>query len=89
MNEIKRHVPSFVDVDKAYKRKSFETREELLNIEWVKKWTDKSEGFYRFSLAGKDLMAEFDKGKIWHVVGTIKYQRGLGFPKWNPREIVL
>lgn len=41
MNLIKRHIPGFVDHEEEdLVEVQFNTTEELLNIEWVKKWRD-------------------------------------------------
>jgi hypothetical protein len=51
--------------------------EDLDRIEWIRSWR-RDPAFYRFSLSLKRgdggrplLMAEFDGGKIWYVVGRL------------------
>jgi len=94
---IKQHMPNFVSIDP--KEAEFETLEDLMNVEFVKRWTDNRWGdvFHRFSTDydpwyaehGYDdsvtLMAELDGGKIWYVVGHIYglSPEEIGLPKWK------
>ncbi len=53
------------------KEVEFDTVEELLNIDFVKSWSE-DKGFCRYSLSGDHLMAEFNNGKNWWVVCFIR-----------------
>lgn len=87
--KIKKHIPGFVEGGTPIE-KTFTTETELLNMEFVKNW-EQDKGFYRFSLNDyadniKLLMAEFDNGRKWWVVGLIIFEPGekLNLPEWEP-----
>jgi hypothetical protein len=84
---IRQHIPAFVDgVDPQ--TAVFVDREGLLEIPWVKAWAG-DPGFHRYSLAQHRpmLMAEFEEGLRWHVIGFIKATpselRALALPEWG------
>jgi|DEB0MinimDraft_10_1074344.scaffolds.fasta_scaffold00875_6 hypothetical protein len=86
MIKFRRHYPSFFtggyegEIEVA-------SLEELLEVEWIKnfsKYTGKSK-FYRYSISGKSLMAEYNKGETWWVIGYTNTE--LSLPKWD-RSIV-
>ena len=85
--KIKENIPGFVD-GASPRQADFNTKEELLELDFVKSWS-RGKGFHRFSLtdygAGfKLLMAEFDGGKRWYVVGFIyPGETTLDFPEWD------
>ena len=90
MIKFKQHVPNFVDIDDDQKeRAEFNSQEELLAHPWIDDWT-KHEGFLRFSLSPQGrgyethLMAEFDEGKKWWVLGYLSTTEGLDLPRWKP-----
>jgi hypothetical protein len=74
MNEIRQHIPSFIDgVDPL--TIPFETVAELLDIPFVKNFIDgMAWPFYRFSFCPdiSALMAEYQLGQHWFVVGFIR-----------------
>lgn len=70
MNEIVRHIPSFVDRAGPAERAAFETREQLLAIDFVRSWTEHL-GFHQFSIDERLLIAEFRGGREWWVVGRL------------------
>lgn len=71
MNEIRQHVPGFVDGVEP-NVVAFDTLEQLLAIPFVKRWTD-SERFYRLSVNDEVyLIAEFNGGREWWVVGYLR-----------------
>ena len=94
---IKQHLPNYVSIDP--KEVEFETLEDLMNVGFIKQWTDKRWGnaFHRFSTSydpwyaehGYDnsvtLMAELDGGKIWYVIGYIYglSPEEIGLPEWK------
>jgi len=67
---ITQHVPCFVECDPY--RGTFDTLKELFEIDWIKQYQkDDNLEFYRFSLSSNILMAEYNKGNKWWVVGYI------------------
>ena len=94
---IKQHMPNFVSIDPQ--EAEFETLEDLMNVEFVKRWTDNGWGdaFHRFSISHDDwmvkygyedymhLMAEMDGGEKWYVVGYIygSSPEEIGLPEWK------
>lgn len=73
---IKQYRPSFFSGFEIQQNR-FETLEQLLNIEWVKKFS-KYENFYRYSIdlaehyeTSHTLMAEYKNGNEWWIVGFI------------------
>jgi len=88
MAKIRRHVPSFVDMDEEPETVEFTTVEELLEIPFVNDW-NRDEDFFRFSIGSRKnrislLMAEFDKGKAWYVVGHMENVNDIELPDWKP-----
>jgi hypothetical protein len=92
MNKIKQHRPAYVS---GYEDAvvSFTTTEELLNIDFVKNFAKDIGGdtFYRFSISPADspgvrqtLMAEYNNGKKWWVVGFLDTNEGITLPQWSP-----
>jgi hypothetical protein len=68
----------------------FASAEELLAIPWVAFWRtfDGEWPFYRFSLDCSRLLAEYDKGAAWQLVGTMSGAAELltSLPSWRPVE---
>jgi hypothetical protein len=67
------------------KEVEFNTLDELLNISWVKSFSD-DESFYRYSCSDGLLMAECNKGYDWHVIGSLDCPFVSGLPKWKAKE---
>lgn len=42
--------------------------------------------FYRFSISENTLMAEYDRGYEWWVIGYIKDPSQIDLPKWEPKH---
>jgi len=90
MAKFTEHRPGFVSGFENHSYE-FETKEELLDIEYIKQWANDSE-FHRFSIRkdysdvpGKEhvLIAEIDKGQEWWRVGYISQTEVVNeFPKW-------
>jgi len=94
---IKQHLPNYVSIDPQ--ESEFETLEDLMNVGFVKQWTDNRWGddFHQFSISHNDwivkyghedymhLMAEMDGGKKWYVIGYIygSSPEEIGLPKWK------
>src|SRR5882757_8215824 len=92
INEFKQHIPPFVD---GVEKKSFNfyTIDELLENPIVNRWKmhpfdeeKPHEYFYRYSISGKYLMAEFYEGKEWYVIGSILHPEKLDLPTWEPNR---
>ena len=71
----------------------FNTIDELLNIGFVKNFSDKSspsnKAFFRFSMSDAFLMAEYERGTKWWGVGHITNDPNnicSALPKWEPQE---
>lgn len=72
---------------------SFNSFEQLLNIDFVKKFSNHN-NFYRYSLAlgesyedNNTLMAEYENGSVWWVVGFIDKKTLIyELPIFNPKE---
>lgn len=85
---IKQHRPAFFS---GFENEvvSFDTLEELLAIPFVANFAqDMDHPFHRFSIDGdgRTLMAEYDDGYVWWVVGFIDDASGLDLPMWQPRR---
>lgn len=91
MNHIKKHVPCFVDVEQSSDENDFETVDELLNIPWVKRWEIPMDGhiFYRWTKSGDLLVAEYDNGEFWWVVGYIRIPEDVELPERSKSKEVV
>lgn len=90
-NRFVQHYPSSFTVrDCDYFILNFNTLKELLECEYVNKWSS-SNGFYQYSISNKEtyceaaLMVEFDDGYKWWCIGYIKSMTGINLPKWIPK----
>ena len=88
MNHIRKHIPNFIDTDRLPDENDFETTDQLLNIPWVKEWESPFDGrpFYRWSKSDNHLIAEYDNGKFWWVIGFIRNPDNIELPKWTMRK---
>lgn len=82
-NKFIQHMPSYVEADRF--EYAFDKQEELLNHPWIKEWS-KDEGFHRYSLSNQLLIAEFEQGKKWWVLGYIKHPEYIDLPVWEPKK---
>lgn len=78
VNKIRQHIPNFI-TGAEVKEVVFKTIEELLDIDFVKNF--KREDFYRYSLSGNKLMAEYKNGNEWCVIGHIDNPYQINLPK--------
>jgi hypothetical protein len=62
----------------------FNSVDELLNISWVKKFSDDN-SFYRYSISDECLMAECNNGYDWYVIGMLDTPFS-GLPKWKAKD---
>ena len=85
-NCIRQHIPNscdFGDPEIAH----FDGTADLLAVPWVKQFKDAGMGrFYRFSLEGHRLMAEYNQGRKWWVIGTLKLLDNVDLPQWWPNR---
>ena len=85
MPVIRQHRPAFFE---GWENEvvNFNTVEELLAIPFVKNFSDQP-NFDKYSISKSDmgdmLMAEYDGGLIWWVVGHLKEAEDLQIPVWN------
>ena len=93
MATIRQRIPNYVSgVDPE--TVEFQTLDDLLDIPFVKIWKEnglcRDNNFYQYSVSeehwGTVLMAEYNSGIKWWVVGTMKGITGkeLGLPEWKP-----
>lgn len=93
MNHFREHIPNFITGRDA-EGFAFATTEQLLASAAVSSWRGlRSMEFHRFSLArdplpgSSMLMAEFDGGRSFYVVGYLESAEGLDLPTWtHPSE---
>jgi hypothetical protein len=86
-NEIKQHIPTFVDTDRdPPDRAEFSTLAELEAIPFVARWKMNADGdtFHRFSKSENCLMAELNGGRDFWVVGFIADPDAVNLPIWMP-----
>jgi hypothetical protein len=82
---FRQHVPKFIDT-KQKLASSANTLEDVLAISWVKSWTKSTEhSFYMWVKIGKSLIALFDEGTYWWVVGHADFD--LELPEFTDHRI--
>ena len=81
MNWFMQHIPNFVEADKPQKI-PFETTEELLNLEIVKRYGQQPD-FSHFALSGNLLMEISNGGLSWWVIGYIGDPTTVNLPQWD------
>lgn len=82
MNEIVQHIPAFVETgDEPRKRANFESLAQLLEIPFVKSWTDERD-FHKLSVSDHLLIAEQRGGRSWWVVGSLR-ESVPELPEWD------
>jgi hypothetical protein len=92
MAAIIQRVPGFIEAEPEMA--TFTNLDELLAISWIARWRepwweeDEPVNFYRFSVYGSDLMAEYNKGTDWFTVGTMAGADELvtSLPRWHAVE---
>ena len=62
-----------------------ETSEKLLEFPFIKQYSE-DDNFYRYSMSGNTLMAEYKNGYEWWVIGEISGGNA-DLPLWEPRHI--
>jgi len=86
MIKFRRHVPNFVELDKMPEIQEFDFVDSMLNDEWIGGFRKIPNNFYRFSISGHYLMAEYDNGKVWWVVGYVVEGDVTSLPDWVPKK---
>ncbi len=83
--EIRQHIPAFITGIKP-KTVNFKTQDDLLNIDFVKQKI--IEKFFQFSISGNILMAEYDNGEYYFVIGYLKHIENtpLNLPLWSKKH---
>jgi proteasome lid subunit RPN8/RPN11 len=80
VNHIKQHLPKYVDgIDKA--ESDFNTTEDLLELDWVKRYKDSDPTFYMWGISKELLMATYNVGKSWRTVGYISRPELVQLPR--------
>ena len=85
---FQQHIPSFVS-GSNYAVRTFTSTEELLGLPEVKMWKQEPMAgaeFHQFSMNAHRLMAEFNGGRKWYVVGFVDEVSipSIDLPKWEP-----
>lgn len=85
LNRFKQHIPNFVDVDNPPEWIEFKTTEDLLSIATVTQWAKPMNGkpFSHFAMSDNRLIAIYDYGFHWWVVGYIEHPLMIDLPQWN------
>lgn len=83
MNQIKQHRPAFFE---GWENEvvDFESKDDLLAIPFVSNFATQP-GFHQFSFGNNLLMAEYQEGRKWWVVGYLK-EPVAGLSEWVPVE---
>lgn len=80
--KITQHVPAFVECDPHVSE--FATTEELLGLEWVGRYgVSKNHVFDKWAIDGHHLMAIYDRGTHWTVVGVVSDPEQVALEKWG------
>lgn len=82
---FKQHVPNYVDV-KQKLTSDASTTEEVLAISWVNSWTESTEHtFDMWTCSSRTLIAVYDGGTYWWVVGYADFD--LHLPDFSDNHI--
>jgi hypothetical protein len=82
MNSFRQHIPTFVDTDGRPPDHNFETTQQLLDLEVVRRYSDVP-GFSHFALEDNTLLSISDGGFHWWVAGFIKHPELVNLPQWE------
>lgn len=83
MNEFKPYIPRYIDIRDVPERIFlFEDVQQLLKSDLFQNFT-KEEHFSHFCMSEYYLMAIYNEGFKWRVVGTIKDSTNIDLPKWD------
>ena len=80
MNTIRQYRPAFFE---GFENETveFSTDEELVKIPFVKNFSHYN--FSHYAVSDSCLMAIYDDGFEWWVIGTIQYPASVKLPRWN------
>ena len=81
MNIFKHHIPSSVDIAKP-DDVEFNTTEDLINIPHLKKYSAIN-NFVEFVKSDNTILATFEDGYNWWVMGTVDNADDLDLPVWD------
>lgn len=79
---FKKHTPGFVDLKEKPAPFEFSNTSELISHPAMKRESD-SKGFSHFAIDGDTVMAVYDGGLKWFVVGYVSDPKSLDFPKFS------
>ena len=82
MPKVYQYIPAFYDARERPTPIEYKTKEDLLEIDFIRRWS-KYSTFFKFSYDGKHLMAELDNGYTWYVIAIVEGVETLGFPAWD------
>lgn len=82
MNYFRKYIPTFVELDKEPEAIPFETTDELLKIDAIKRCAS-GPHFSHFAMSGNALMEITDDGFCWWVLGCIDFPEQVDLPKWT------
>ncbi len=70
---IKEARPRFVDLSAPLEQVEVHTMDELMNVDWIERKTHSFDGrpFHKLSRDKNHLLAEYDGGTFWWVIGII------------------
>ena len=80
---FKQHIPGFVD--SKPKLSIADTLELVLELDFVKSW-ERKKGFHKWVKQGRSLIAVFDEGRVWWVVGYPDFD--LDLPEFKDNVII-
>ncbi len=80
-NAIRRHIPTFVDVDERPGAEEFDTLDDLVKIPWIAKRSERAD-FQGFCHSDNCLMATYRGGREWWVLGYLRAPVD-GLPAWG------
>lgn len=85
MNRIKQHKFGEIWPGEVIPVAQFSTTDELLAVPFVANYVTYA-NFHRFSVSRDSqplLMAEYEDGKVWYVVGYLDSLDGVNLPTWH------
>jgi len=82
MPRVKEYIPSICEVRELPEPVEYKTKEDLLELDFIKRWAEDPE-FYKFSYDGNHLLAELSEGYHWYVIAIVEGVETLGFPAWD------
>jgi len=86
INTFREYFPDSFDMVTIPNDTDFDTIDQLIEIPRVKKVMG-LEGFSKLSKSGTFLMAEFDEGKRWYIIGYLRYPDWVDLPYWDERKV--